>query len=195
MARPTGRPIRDEILALTEQLIQQVGPGGFSYNQIANQVGIKAPTIHHYFKRKEDLIAEVAAGYRERFSHQVTAIESSSATDRLQQFADLFARTASGDAMCLCGAIAAEWATAGEAPRQIVQGFLDDQITWLAEQIRQGVEQGEFRHGLDPTASAHTVLATLEGAILLNRADSPDDPVALATAGLMSLLAPGAATV
>lgn len=193
MARPTGRPIRDEILTLTEELIQRVGVGAFSYNQVADQIGIKAPTIHHYFKRKEDLVAEVAAGYRERFATQVDAIAGVTATERLTQFAELFARTASGDLMCLCGALAAEWATAGEAPRQEVQGFLDDQVAWLAEQIRQGVAAGEFRDGLDPVASAETVLATLEGAILLSRAERATDPVATATAVLLSLLAPTAA--
>ena len=194
MARPTGRPIRDEILTLTEELIQRVGVGAFSYNQVADHIGIKAPTIHHYFKRKEDLVAEVASRYRERFSTEVAAITGDTAADRLREFSDLFARTASGDLMCLCGAVAAEWATAGEAPRQVVQGFLDDQVSWLADQIRTGVSSGEFRKGLDPIASAETILATLEGAILLSRAERPHDPVATVSAVLWSLLAPATAT-
>lgn len=190
MARPTGRPIREEILTLTEQLIQRAGVGAFSYNQVADKIGIKAPTIHHYFKRKEDLVAEVAAGYRERFASEVRAITGETASDRLREFTDLFARTASDDLMCLCGALAAEWATAGDEPRKVVEGFLDDQIHWLTDQICDGIKHGEFRRELDPTASAKTILATLEGAVLLNRADSSSDPVSLVSGVLLSLLAP-----
>ena len=91
MARPSGRPVRDEVLAATKDLIQRVGISGFSYTHLAEEVGVKAPSIHHHFKRKEDLVAEVANQYRSDFASELQEIDAETATGRLGQYAKLFA--------------------------------------------------------------------------------------------------------
>jgi len=109
MARPTGRPVKEEILTSARTMIQRVGVGGFSYADLANELGIKAPSIHHHFRTKEDLVAEVVSIYRDAFTANVAALEGPTEMDRLQQYADLFNQTASAGQACLCGAVAGEW--------------------------------------------------------------------------------------
>ncbi|MEL6984444.1 MAG: TetR/AcrR family transcriptional regulator, partial [Actinomycetota bacterium] len=93
MARPTGRPVRDELVTEARALIQQVGVSGFSYGDLADRLGISSPSIHHHFRTKEDLVAEVAARYRSDFAKTVAAIEAPSAGSRLAAYVQLYAET------------------------------------------------------------------------------------------------------
>lgn len=171
MARPTGRPLGDELVDEARLLIQQLGVNGFSYGMLAERLGVRSPSIHHHFRTKEDLVAEVATRYRADFAASVAAIGSSGARDRLSAYAELYAETSSRGELCLCGAVAAEWASVGDKPRRVVEGFFADQHTWLAKEIEIGLASGELRADLDAPALASAILATLEGALLLARAD------------------------
>lgn len=191
MARPTGRPVRDELVAEARALIQQVGVGGFSYGVLADRLGISAPSIHHHFRTKEDLVAEVAARYRSDFADTVAAIDHPSAGQRLAAYVELYAETSTRSMLCLCGAVAAEWGTVGAKPRSEVEGFFADQRAWLETTLAAGVEAGEYRPDLDVAATASALLATLEGALLLARADGEADLVGTSCAAVIRLLAPG----
>ena len=173
MARPTGRPVRDEILVAAQRLIQQVGVDGFSYADLAEIVDVRAPSIHHHFRRKEDLVAEVANRYRRSFRTTVAAIDDPSPRDRILAYAEIFSDTAAEQLLCLCGTLAGEWSTIGDRARQVVQAFVEDQLTWLAEQLEEAARVGEIADTADHRATAELILATLEGALLLSRTGRP----------------------
>lgn len=188
MARPSGRPIRDELLIEARDLIQRVGVNGFSYGDLATRLDIKSPSIHHHFARKDDLVAEVTARYRRGFLASVEAIEAATATGRLTAYAGLFAETASEDLMCLCGAITTDWVDVGDATRAEVEGFFADQITWLGRQIAEGVTAGEFRQDIDVGQAAQVFLASLEGSVLLSRAGQPSNVASVIGGAQLHLL-------
>jgi TetR/AcrR family transcriptional regulator, transcriptional repressor for nem operon len=173
VAKPTGRPLRDEIVTAASELIQRVGVSAFSYGTLAEQLGIKAPSIHHHFRTREDLIVETARRYREQFAVSTAAIDATGTVERLRAFAALFERTASQGRFCLCGAVAAEWALVGEGARDEVHRFLDEQIAWIEGELRHGVITRELRDNVEVRAIARTLIAALEGAMLLSRAGRP----------------------
>lgn len=177
-------------MAEARALIQQVGVGGFSYGSLADRLGISSPSIHHHFRTKEDLVAEVAARYRSDFAAAVAAIDGPTAGRRLAAYVELYAETSSRSMLCLCGAVAAEWAAVGDKPRREVDRFFADQRSWLEATLADGVEAGEYRSDLDVRATASGLLATLEGALLLARADGEADLVATSSAAIIGLLAP-----
>ncbi|MCB9111119.1 MAG: TetR/AcrR family transcriptional regulator [Anaerolineales bacterium] len=55
------------ILNLAESLLQDKGFNGFSYANIASELGVKNAAIHYHFPSKEDLGVAVIKRYRERF--------------------------------------------------------------------------------------------------------------------------------
>lgn len=150
--------------------MQQVGVNGFSYGDLAAELGIKSPSIHHHFPRKDDLMAAVTAEYRRDFNAAVAELNQGNAVADLWSYAMLFATTAATDRMCLCGAVSADWLAVGEATRSEVTGFFDDQIRWLSAQLGRGASAGEFPADLDTEAAAGLLLAALEGSTLLARA-------------------------
>ncbi len=190
MARPSGRPIRDEVIDAATRHIQQVGVNGFSYGDIAKELGIKAPSIHHHFPNKEALVAAVAADYRERFAAVVDAIPDGPALDRIHAYAEVFSETAKSGRLCLGGAVSAEWLAVGNKPRSEVNAFFVSQQIWLEEELAKGVSDGDIALSLPIPAVAATLFAALQGSLLLSRAggannlptDSGDVITALLTA-------------
>lgn len=170
MARPTGRPIRTELVAAAMRRIQTVGVAAFTFREVGDEVGITTASMHHHFRHRDDLVAEVARTYRAQFAELLAEIGTDRAIERLSRYAALFEETAAADRMCLCGATLAAWSTVGVSTRAEVDGFVDDQIDWLTAEIGRGVADGDFRHDLDAAATAETVFAALEGALLLDRA-------------------------
>lgn len=167
--------MRDELIESATRLIQKVGVNGFSYGDLAKELGIKAPSIHHHFPSKEDLVAAVAAEYRARFAAHVDAIPDGPALDRVRAYGRLFSETAKTDRLCLCGAVSAEWLTVGEKSRAEVHTFFTDQQAWLEEQLTNGVRDGDITLTLPAPAVAATILAALEGSMLMSRAGGPSD--------------------
>ena len=175
MARPSGRPIRDELIDAATRRIQQVGVNGFSYGDIAKELGIKAPSIHHHFPSKEDLVAAVAADYRTNFEAMVDAIPDGPVLDRIRDYAELFGKTAQDGRLCLCGAVSAEWLSVGEKPRTEINAFFLSQQNWLEEQLANGVRDGDIVLTLPAAAVAATLFAALQGSLLLSRAGGPNN--------------------
>ena len=86
---------------------------------------------------------------------------------RLERYADLYARQLSQHGrMCLCGMLAAEYATLPAGVQDEVRGFFDDQREWLARTLR-----GERRPPAEARRLADAFLAGLEGALLVCRTD------------------------
>ena len=48
------------ILKITEEMVRRGGYNGFSFREIAKQVGIKSSSVHYHFPTKEDLGVAVA---------------------------------------------------------------------------------------------------------------------------------------
>ncbi len=174
MARPSGRDIRREVIEAASRAIQSRGATGFSFASVGQELGIAAPSIHHHFPRKADLLAAAVAHYASRFRQQVDGLAGRSARRRLEAYAALFLAPAQRDLMCLCGAVAADWNGIDPTTRAEVTAFFDREIGWITAQAAEAIEAGEFRPDLDTEAFATTFLAALEGAVLLARAQ--DDP-------------------
>ena len=104
----------DRVVEAATPVVQTRGYNGFSYADIADMVGIRTSSVHHHFPGKGDLGLEVARMYRNAFGWALAEIESD--TDdritRLERYAELYARQLSKHGrMCLCGMLAAEYAT------------------------------------------------------------------------------------
>ncbi len=192
MAKPTGRPIRSELLATARSLIQTQGIGVFSYGALAASAGIKAPSIHHHFPRKDQLVAELAAQYRDEFADLLRTIDATSAVERIVEYAALYAATARAGRGCLCGAIAAEWSSLGEPVRDVVDSFFAEQVEWLRDCVADGQRRGEIRvEGVDPATLARTLFAHLQGSMLLARSDDSFSDMTTTTRELLRHVAGG----
>jgi TetR/AcrR family transcriptional repressor of nem operon len=159
------------ILDVAEQLAQTRGYNGFSYADIAVQLGVTTPSLHYHFASKAELGCALIERYRQAFAAALEAIDKRTAAPRskLQQYVGLYDSVMMNDRMCLCGMLAAEYATLPAAMQTGLQAFFDANERWLTGVLESGIRTGEFLIREAPNARARVLLGALEGAMLMAR--------------------------
>ncbi len=163
----------EQILDLAEALIQTRGYSAFSYQDIADQLGIRKASIHYHFPSKTDLGIAVIDRYVARFDAALSAI----AADRSQAsmaMLDFYLEPYLGfadtpDRICLCGALAGEILALPTEFRSRVGGFFRTHQAWLADILKRGAARGEFKLTAPATKLARLIFAALQGALLVKR--------------------------
>jgi TetR/AcrR family transcriptional repressor of nem operon len=163
-----GSSSREAILAAAKRAAQAHGYSGLNFRDLAEEVGIKAASIYHHFPSKAELGAAVARRYRE---DTTTALEALSAETPdpiacLRRYPELFRKAlASGNRICLCSFMAAEYDDLPEAVRQEVHAFANINVAWLSRLLFAaavvGVDDSELR--------ARGIFAAIAGAQLMAR--------------------------
>jgi TetR/AcrR family transcriptional regulator, transcriptional repressor for nem operon len=184
----------ERVVDATEQLVQRFGYNGFSYDDVAQKVGIKKPSIHHHFPTKGELVAVVAQRYSHRFSDHLQRIEREhvSAKARLHAYAMLFEDTYLQDRrLCVCGMLGTEASDLPPEVAQEVETFFKLNLSWLAHVIsapprpaKSPMLQAEAK------SRAMTLLCALEGAMVVGRGLRSDvGPIAVVDSLISLLLA------
>jgi TetR/AcrR family transcriptional repressor of nem operon len=171
---PRHRGDRDtasSVLDVAERLVQTRGFNGFSYADIATELQLTKASLHYHFAGKAELGEALLTRYTQRFAAALSAIESEpvDAPAKLAAYADLYLEVLQRDRMCLCGMMAAEYQTLPESMQTIVVKFIVDNETWLAKILDQGQHEGTIDTGGSTEDAARTIVASLEGAMLVAR--------------------------
>jgi TetR/AcrR family transcriptional repressor of nem operon len=161
----------DRILDTAERLVQTRGFNGFSYADVATELGVTKASLHYHFATKADLGRALVIRYREVFGKLLDAIdgETTLATEKLARYAALYRHVLSGDRMCLCGMAAAEYATLPKPMQEELRRFFTANEEWLAAVLGQGLRSGELRLRGAPMDVARLLLGALQGAMLVAR--------------------------
>ncbi len=162
------------ILEVAERLAQTRGFNGFSYADIAAELGITKASLHYHFATKADLGCALIAGYSKRFEAALAQIGAADPKDTLNRYVQLYEDVLVRDRMCLCGMLAAEYSTLPEAMRGELRSFFDKNESWLAIHLDRGRKAGVLQFDGPPIEMARMLTAGLEGAMLLAR--SYEDP-------------------
>lgn len=169
--RTTSDPGTSErILDVAERLVQTRGFNGFSYADIALELGITKPALHYHFANKAELGRALVERYTNRFAHALTgADEARSAAAKLATYTDLYVDVLRRGRMCLCGMLAAEFQTLPEIVQHAVLTFFDRTEVWLADVFELGRADRSLSFDGDSAQVARFVVSELEGAMLLAR--------------------------
>ena len=159
------------ILDVAEALAQVRGFNGFSYADIAAEVGITKASLHYHFRTKSELGRSLIERYHSTFLAALEAIdeESQGAVARLEAYVALYAGVLRGDRMCLCGMLAAEFSTLPPEMQQEIRAFFDMNERWLSHVLDGGKALGELRFEAPSNEIASDIVGTLEGTMLIAR--------------------------
>jgi TetR/AcrR family transcriptional regulator, transcriptional repressor for nem operon len=195
-APPAPGGTANRILDTAELLVQTRGFNDFSYADIALELGVTKAALHYHFRSKTVLGDALIARYSERFFAALDAIEAGEveAGRRLARYVALYRAVLAARRMCLCGILAAEYQTLPDTMRTAVRGFFDHNEVWLERVLDDGAARGELVQRGASRDTARMIVDTLEGAVMVARAQ--DDPGRLdrvAEQLLSSLVPSGAA--
>jgi TetR/AcrR family transcriptional repressor of nem operon len=159
------------ILDVAERLAQTLGYNGFSYADIAAQLGVTKASLHYHFPTKAELGRALIERYRVLFGAALEEIDrqAKGPHEKLQQYVGLYDSVLSNERMCLCGMLAAEYATLPAPMQKGLKLFFDANERWLTTVLKQGLRAGTFRFGEPANERARVLLGALEGAMLVAR--------------------------
>jgi TetR/AcrR family transcriptional repressor of nem operon len=144
----------ERLMDLAEAHIRHRGYGGFSFRELAAEIGIKSASVHHHFPTKATMAAAVARRHGDRFLSAVAAQPSESAEDAIAAYRSAFREALDRDRrMCLCGVLGAEAGMLSPDVAGEILSFFRRCIDDLSRRIG----------GPDAEARAFHVMATLEG--------------------------------
>ncbi len=154
---------RTAILDAAERRARQGGYHGFSFRDVASDVGIKSASVHYHFPTKEDLGEALAERYIKSILAALGEADQLEPVAAFDRMADLFLKSHEvDDLMCLCGVFGAEAAILPDAVRIPVDRFFRELIAWLASSF------GDVKE-------AELAVATLEGGLIISRAGKQGD--------------------
>ena len=179
------------ILDVAERLVQSRGFNGFSYADVASELGISKASLHYHFAGKAELGQALIGRYAARFADALEQIDAGGgdAPAKLAAYARIYADVLRDRRMCLCGMLAADYDTLPQPMRDSVLRFFDDNEAWLKDVVDQGQKEGSLRLDGSPREAARALVGGLEGALLISR--PYDDPARFeaAAARLLTSLA------
>jgi len=159
------------ILDVAEQLVQTRGFNGFSYADIAQALDVTKASLHYHYPAKADLGKELIERYERNFLAALARIdaESTDARVKLRRYAAIYAGVLSGDRMCLCGMLAAEFATLPKPMRDPMRHFFDENERWLTVVLQKGKKDKTLKFSGTAAQAAQTLVGGLEGAMMIAR--------------------------
>lgn len=163
-----------QILDIAEYYTQTRGYNAFSYKDIQHEVGIKTSSIHYYFPTKQDLALIMTARYIERFNTQLNDIaeHNPKGLTQLNALCRIYVDTVKQGKFCLCGMLASDMSALPPPVTNKLNGFFKQLTHWITDAIELGKQQGDIHEAVRAKAAAAQLLATLEGGMLIARAQN-----------------------
>jgi len=128
----TGASTREQILRVARHLIQTRSYLGFSFQDIADQVGIRKASLYHHFPTKEALAVEVLREAQRAFEVWSAGLRGTP-QEQLAAYVQMYRKALrAGQAMCPAGSFAPGWDCIHEELRQTVRELRGVQIVWLS---------------------------------------------------------------
>jgi TetR/AcrR family transcriptional repressor of nem operon len=191
-ARPAGTTTR--ILDVAERLVQTRGHNGFSYADVATELGITRAALHYHYRGKAELGEALIARYADRFRTALAELDAGApdAPAALEGYAELYAEVLSRRRMCLCGMLAAEYTTLPPAMQRGVTAFFEHNAEWLRSVLERGRREGSVDFAGSAADSAAMVLSGFEGAMLITRMNGDVEGFRATAARILAGLSIGA---
>jgi TetR/AcrR family transcriptional repressor of nem operon len=149
--------VKNAIIDAAERRMQLGGFGGFSFREIAADVGIKSSSVHYHFPTKEDLAAAVVRRWAEETSKFIDE-QFEKDPDPIRVWTNAFRGTAMSDGrICPCTVLGAASQDLPPEVAKEVKGFFAMCLDKLVAE------------GLSPSNAAE-MLSTITGALVIANA-------------------------
>lgn len=171
---PRGSATADtsqRILDIAERLVQTRGFNGFSYADIASALTVTKASLHYHFPTKAELGTRLIERYEAGFLKALDEIDRTTpdARDKVRRYAKIYADVLRNNRMCLCGMLAAEYATLPKPMKEEMRHFFDENERWLVRVLEEGRASGSLRFTGSALDVARALVGSLEGAMMIAR--------------------------
>jgi TetR/AcrR family transcriptional regulator, transcriptional repressor for nem operon len=186
-----GESTRQRIIEQAAPIFNQHGYAGCSMHDVMKATGLEKGGLYRHFSTKEELAAEAF-----RYSMQKSVKLRTDNLDRshgamqmLRSFIERFVETTTfmrGGCPLLNTAVDAD--DGNPVLRELAREAFRDWRERLAKIVRDGIHSGEISESANPRQIANTIIAMLEGALMMSRLEGNKTALKDAQAALDGVL-------
>lgn len=178
------------MLSAADRLLRYRGYEAVGVADVCREADVRKGSFYYFFDSKSALAVELLerSWQRKRDDVFAPAVEQANAIDTFHRFGEQLAAsltleldTEGAISGCRFGNFALELANTDEAIRSCVSHVFDEMAATFACAIEAGQTSGELAADLDPMTIARTLVALMEGLLLLAKAKR--DPAIVRTFG------------
>jgi TetR/AcrR family transcriptional regulator, transcriptional repressor for nem operon len=186
-----GELTRERIVAQAAPIFNQRGYAGCSMQDVMDATGLEKGGLYRHFQSKEELAAEA---FKYALSQAVKTRTAdlehiTGSVAKLRYVVTRFVEAPSAiPGGCPLMNTAIDSDDGNPALRKLVRAGLTDWKKRISALVEQGIQTREIRKDIEPRRIANTIIATLEGALMISRLEGTKEALSDAGAALNNML-------
>lgn len=161
-----------------KNLLQRFGFNGFSFQHIANSIGIKKPSLYAHFASKEALGNDLIDSYINSFNKWTKTIEVFQPDDKINALFELYFKFSKDDKkLCPVTSLVGDYNSLPESMTESLNKMITIQKNWLKKVIEEGQSKNLFRKDLNSETLSDIVMALSFGSQQLARAFNDSEKI------------------
>jgi TetR/AcrR family transcriptional repressor of nem operon len=182
-----GARTRARIVEEAAALIHERGVAGTTLEDVKVAAEVSGSQMYHYFPDKSDLVQAVIEYQADTLiHHNRQALGSAKGLEAWRNMLVIGVKSTQGKGGCALGSLGGQLAESDPEARELIAAGFDQWATALSDGLRTLHAKGKLAFDIEPDDLATTLLATLQGGLLLAQVER--SPRSLETA-LDTLLA------
>lgn len=171
-----GERTRQRIIEEAATVFNRKGYAGASIYDVMDAAGIKKGGLYGHFSGKDEIVLEAFShAVRDEQQRMLAAVDAAdTAPEKLIAIAQTFEGVAEGDdggCPVLNTAIEVDDDESRPELRKRVREALEKWQGLICKIVREGIRNGEIRPHVDPNVVATLLISTIEGSVMLSRAE------------------------
>jgi AcrR family transcriptional regulator len=169
-------------------LIHERGVAGTTLDDVKAAAEVSGSQMYHYFPDKNDLVQAVIDYQADTIvNHQRHALSSANGVEAWRNMVITAAKRTKAKGGCPLGSLGGQLAESDPEARSLIAAGFQRWTTEISQGLRSLQASGQLPPGLDPDDLAVTLLATLQGGLLLAQVQRSTRPFETAVDTLLAL--------
>jgi TetR/AcrR family transcriptional repressor of nem operon len=185
---PKGARTRARIVEAAAALIHERGVAATTLDDVKVAAEVSGSQMYHYFPDKTELVQAVIDYQAETIvSHQRSVLDSANGVEAWRTMVITAAKITRARGGCPLGSLVGQLAENDPDARALIAAGFDQWTAAISDGLKSLHAEGKLPPGIDPDDLALTLLATLEGGLVLAQAQRSSRPIETAVETLLSL--------
>jgi TetR/AcrR family transcriptional repressor of nem operon len=183
-----GARTRARIVEEAAALIHERGVAGTTLEDVKAAAEVSGSQMYHYFPDKDDLVQAVIDHNADGIvSRNRQALGGANGVEAWRKMVIAAAKRTKAKGGCALGSLVGQLAESDPEARALIASGFDQWAAAIGDGLRSLHAEGKLPPGVDPDDLAITLLATLEGGLLLAQAQRSTRPFETAVNTLLAL--------
>ena len=183
-----GARTRARIVEEAAVLIHERGVAGTTLEDVKAAAEVSGSQMYHYFPDKDDLVQAVIDYNADGIvSRNRQALGGANGVEAWRKMVITAAKRTKAKGGCALGSLVGQLAESDPEARALIASGFDQWAAAIGDGLRSLHAEGKLPPGVDPDDLAITLLATLEGGLLLAQAQRSTRPFETAVNTLLDL--------